>query len=324
VLENIFIFIISSIFIWYYCIKLATVVDYIDYHFGIGSGFGGTIILSIVTNLPEIAIITSGTAKGDVSLAFGNLIGGIAMQTLLLVIFDFYNKSNKHPLSSLFDRKIALLQIVILILVLVFTFAGTKLDSRYDVSLGLSILFVWIIGLLFIRKYQTPKLASNNKIIKIQYKNPKQALWELLIISIIVLICGVLLEDSGNKIADKLNINGVIFGATILALITSAPELSSGLQFVRNKSFQPIASDIFGGNSFLPVLLLVPIVFSSGGVFNGHDYLTIHLLILGIVLSLIYMVGIFVVFKRKYFYMGIDSWIVLVVYIFSMFYILKL
>ena len=88
-MQNSALFLFSSAMIWFFCIKLSTLVDYVDYHYNLGSGFGGTLILSIVTNLPEIAITVSSSLKGDTSLAVGNLIGGIAIQTLLLVFLIF-------------------------------------------------------------------------------------------------------------------------------------------------------------------------------------------------------------------------------------------
>ena len=52
--------------------------------------------------------------------------------------------------------------------------------------------------------------------------------------SIVTLVAGVGLEQSGNELADDPGMNGVIFGATILAGVTALPEVSSGIQAVRS------------------------------------------------------------------------------------------
>ncbi|MBC7418453.1 MAG: sodium:calcium antiporter, partial [Pedobacter sp.] len=81
------IFSVSIFLLWYFCSKLSAIVDFIDEKFKLGNAFGGTIILSVVTNLPETAIILSGAIKGNTDLAVGNILGGIVIQSALLILF---------------------------------------------------------------------------------------------------------------------------------------------------------------------------------------------------------------------------------------------
>src|SRR6185503_12659190 len=55
----------------------------------------------------------------------------------------------------------------------------------------------------------------------------------------------------------RAGINGVIFGATVLALATALPEISSGVAAVRIGDHQLATGDIFGGNAFQVCLFLV-------------------------------------------------------------------
>lgn len=54
---QVLIFLLSAAIIWYCSNKLSDVVDYIDDTYNLGAAFGGTIMLSIATNLPELAIV---------------------------------------------------------------------------------------------------------------------------------------------------------------------------------------------------------------------------------------------------------------------------
>jgi cation:H+ antiporter len=60
----------------------------LERRFGFGEAIGGLLILAITTNLPEIAITTGAAVSGDLGIAIGNILGGIAIQTMVLVLLD--------------------------------------------------------------------------------------------------------------------------------------------------------------------------------------------------------------------------------------------
>ena len=64
----------------------------------------------------------------------------------------------------------------------------------------------------------------------------------------ITLVAGITLAQSGNALADRAGVNGVIFGATVLAVATALPEISSGIAAVRLGDNALATGDIFGGN----------------------------------------------------------------------------
>ncbi len=80
------------------------------------------------------------------------------------------------------------------------------------------------------------------------------------------LVAGVVLERAGDAASEQIGLSGVLFGATVLALATSLPEISTGIQAVRQGDDNLAMSDIFGGNAFLPVLFLVATVLSGKAV----------------------------------------------------------
>ena len=108
---------------------------------------------------------------------------------------------------------------------------------------------------------------------------------------------------------------GVLFGATVLAAATSLPEVSTGLAAVKAGNYQLAFSDIFGGNAFLPVLFLVADLLSGQAVLPKAQHSDIYLTGLGALLTTVYLYGLIFRPSRQILRMGIDSFIVLAVYV---------
>jgi cation:H+ antiporter len=133
--------------------------------------------------------------------------------------------------------------------------------------------------------------------------------------SVITLIGGVVLEQSGEAIAVHVGITGVLFGATVLAAATSLPEVSTGLTSVRMEDYQLAMSDIFGGNAFLPVLFLVASLISGQAVLPQINPTDLYLTGLGILLTTVYVYGLIFRPRKLVGRMGLDSVAVLVLYV---------
>lgn len=133
--------------------------------------------------------------------------------------------------------------------------------------------------------------------------------------ALVTLVAGVVLERSGDAIAGDIGLSGVLFGATFLAAATSLPEVSTGLTSVKSGDYQLAVSDIFGGNAFLPVLFLLATILSGKAVLPQAHNTDIYLTALGILLTVVYMTGLIFRPSRRIARMGLDSLVVLILYV---------
>ncbi len=132
--------------------------------------------------------------------------------------------------------------------------------------------------------------------------------------AVVTLIAGVALEISGNELAHRAGINGVVFGATVLALATALPEISSGIEAVRLGDHQLAVGDIFGGNAFQLCLFVVADLVAAKPVLPTTGAENGWLAGLGLALTVVYIGGVIVRPTRPH-RLGPDSILAILIYV---------
>jgi cation:H+ antiporter len=328
----ILLFLFCSAIIWFAGTKISFSIDVISKHFGIEEAMGGMIFLAIVTNLPEIAITCVAAYKGHMEIAASNILGGIAIQTVVLAVIDVFGVGKSAPLTYRASSVELIIEGVVLIfilaLVLMGKFISPDLIFFHITPTEVLILSVWLFGIFILsKKDKLPVFLHAGKDVieeeQMQTAESKQKVSGPVIPSIVwfsicaalTLIAGWLLEVSGEELAGRFNMSGAIFGATILAASTSLPEISTGIASAKLKDYRMAMSDIFGGNAFLPCLFLLGSIISGQPLISNLVPTDMFLTGLAILLTGIYMIGLIFRLKTQYARMGIDSIIVIVVYI---------
>jgi cation:H+ antiporter len=331
------IFVAAAAAIWVAGIQLSNQTDVLSVRLHLGSALGGLIMLAVATNLPEIAIVASAAVSGNIGVAVGNVLGGIAIQTVVLVVLDAFGVRGRRPLTYQAASLVLVLEAALVVAVLAVVVAGSQLPDNL-IALRLApapvlIAVLWVTGLLLLRRagkalpwHESGEAPDNQQPPRghSRQRNEQQATAKgtstaksaviFAVAALVTLVAGVILERSGDAVAGHIGLSGVLFGATFLAAATSLPELSTGLTSIRNGDYQLAVSDIFGGNAFLPVLFLLATLLSGQAVLPKAQATDIYLTALGMLLTLVYATGLLFRPKRRVARMGIDSLIVLLLY----------
>lgn len=327
------IFAAAGAVVWVAGIWLSTSTDILSSRLGLGQALGGTILLAISTNLPEIAITGSAATAHHLDVAIGNLLGGIAIQTVVLAFLDCGMRGDR-PLSYRAASLVLVLEAALVIAVLSVAILGTRISSALlflrTTPQNLLILCVWLSGIWILKgaskhiswqaEGKAPdsqeKPSGHSQTEKDQHSGSTRiVILKFVTGCIATLAAGVALEKSGDAAAQHFGLSGVLFGATILAAATSLPELSTGLSSVRMQDYQLAMSDIFGGNAFLPVLFLLASLLSGQAVLPHAQNTDIYLASLGVLLTTVYIFGLILRPRHRYVRMGVDSWLVLLLYV---------
>ncbi|MGI8523501.1 MAG: sodium:calcium antiporter [Nocardioides sp.] len=337
------VFAASAGVIWLAGIKLSETTDVLDKRLHLGSAMGGLIVLAVATNLPEIAITVAAAFSGHVEVAVGNILGGIAIQTVVIAVLDLVGKRGQgaKPITYRAASLTLVLEALAVVAVLAVVVAGSELPSRLlfarltpDVVL---IAALWLVGLLLVQRagrglpwhedgtapgatshrgrHGHAQADSQKEAEKRSGSSTARTVLIFAASALATLLAGVTLERSGEAASGHIGITGVLFGATVLALATSLPEISTGLQAVRQGNDDLALSDIFGGNAFLPVLFLVATVISGKAVLPTANNTDIYLTAVSVLLTLVYVVGLIFRPRRRVAGMGVDSVTVVVLYL---------
>jgi cation:H+ antiporter len=307
------IFLGASAATWTAGVALSKTTDALDKRLGLGDELGGLVLLSIAGSLPELAITISAAAQGNLKLAAGNLIGGIAIQTMVLLVCDFAVGPSR-PLTYLVGALTPVLEGLLVILVV----AGVELGAllKESTAIGgrvspasLGIVVIWVLGLYVINRvrkdprWSVSMPGSRPGRHRRAQPHPEQphpyagatTPRVALVFGLgcaVTLGAGVALEASGSDLANRLGVNGVIFGATVLAAATALPEISSGIAAVRLGDHALAIGDIFGGNAFQVCLFLVADLVAGKPVLPSAGNLNAWLAALGVALTAVYGFGV--------------------------------
>jgi cation:H+ antiporter len=328
------IFVLAAVVTWIAGSSLSKATDALDHRYHLGEDIGGMVLLALAGTLPEIAITVPAAIAGHLDLAAGNLIGGIAVQTMVLVLCDAA-VAGKHPLSFLVGSLMPVLEAALVVVVLCGVLMGGLLPAHVAIGpvspASLAIVVAWLGGIAVLNRvarapqWQVEMPGSNpgrsrhrrsRKASETPAKPPSGGHpgTVFAIASLITLGAGILLEITGDELASRAGINGVIFGATFLSLASALPEISSGIAAVRLGDHRLAVGDIFGGNAFQVCLFLLADLLANRPVLPAAGRLNSWLAVLGIALTVIYAYGVIIRRERCVFRLGVDSMLALGVF----------
>jgi cation:H+ antiporter len=326
------IFAISAIFVWMAGTRLAIYGDELSERLKLSREFIGLIFLATVTELPEIVTTATAALSGNASLVLGNLFGGITMNTAILAVIDFFVV--RHALTS-WPRKpnhalLAVLLIVLLALLLAITFVG---DVAVVLNVGLAAICLsacYPIVIALLRKFDgkdtwtpidLPEDSENEIGILLNDNHLEKTSTRALILysvitSLVILVAGVALAITADSIAEKSGLGSSFIGITLLAAATSLPELSTTLAAARMGAYTMAISNIFGSNLIMLALILPSdMAYRDGPILSQADPVAQFSIAVGIIVTAIYVVGILIRRTPTWLGAGLDSWLVMLVYI---------
>lgn len=329
-------FAVAAALVWFAGARLALCGDEMAERFDLGREMIGLIFLAGVTELPEIVTTITAAQVDNPALVLGNLFGGITLNTAILAVVDIFVV--RHALTS-WPRKpthalLAAMLIALLGAVLAVTVTGDR-PLAFGVGVGAVCLacgYPLVIALL--RRFDeraswAPIDLPDDTGEGMGVAIPRAAYAKIgdaaLILravfhAAVILVAGVALALAADALATQSALGASFIGVTLLAAATSLPELSTSIAAARIGAYTMAIANIFGSNLIMVALILpADIAYRAGPVLSVADDAARFSLATGIVVTAIYVAGILIRRTPSFLGAGLDSWLVLAIFLGSLY-----
>lgn len=264
------IFLASAVAVVFLGTYLAKYGDALATLTGWGRLFVGSILVALATSLPEVSNNITAVRIDNPELALGDVLGSnmINMLTLGMVALLF---GSKRFLQRVAPEQGYLILLAALLTGLAVIFAALKSGVHvWQVGLASIVtLVVYLIGMWFVYNRRPSSDTGDEAEAGITLS---RAWMMFILVSLGVIVSGVLLAQSVDRIAHLTGVSSGVLGILAVALVTSMPEISATLAAARLGAADLGFAGVYGSCVFnITILAYSDFFYRKGVVVNTAD-----------------------------------------------------
>ena len=307
-------------------VRIAGIGDVLADRTGWGEALFGAALFGLVTSLSGIVMTTVSAIGSQPELAYSNAVGGIAAQTLAVVIADaFHRKANlEHASASIHNLLFGCLLTGLLGLALMASFSpSVTLLGAHPASAVLVLFYVG--GLHLVRSSTEPlwrAVRTKETVSDVPHDEGKYGrrsgagLWaEFFGVAGAVVIGGWAVTRAAEGILSATNLKVGFVGAGIMGVINALPETVTAIAAVRRGAITLAIAAIIGGNSLDVLNLAVgDIAYRDGSLFHAAGRDQLFLTSGALVMTTVVLGGLLVRQERGWLRLGFDGLLLVGIY----------
>jgi cation:H+ antiporter len=247
--------------------RLTLYADQLADAFNLTRSWMGLLVVGLVTSLPELATTLSSVLQvNSPDLALGNVFGSVLFNLLIVAVCDIiFRKGGLFRLMShghVFTAAGGMLLIAVMLMGLIFPVPQVGLFGH----VGAGCLTVLVLGtgvFLLTYRYEQQHLPE-----AVDGPAPASNLSERRILitrfaaaSAVVVLCGLGLAVTGDKLAVQSGLSRTFIGTLFLAIATSLPELIVSISALRMKAYDLMLGNILGSNIWNVLIMALADIF---------------------------------------------------------------
>jgi cation:H+ antiporter len=311
-------FLLSSALIVFAAVQLAKYGDIIAVRTRLGGMFIGLLLLAGATSLPEVLTTISSLAQGVPNLAAGNLLGSNMFNMFLLALLDLLHRKDrilrkaalKHALSGS-------ITIFLIGLVVFFILADIKVRVGWVGLDSLFLLAAYMVGVWLIRANQPRTLAAAAQSAVIPEGTPplRTGLIGFGLAALGLTVVTPLMVRSSTEIAAITGLGTTFIGTTLVALVTSLPEMVTTIAAIRLGSDDMAIGNLFGSNMFnMMAIGLTDVFYLQGRFLAVIDPAFLLVAVMGLLMTGLGLIGNLARLERRVFTIEVDALALMIFY----------
>ena len=285
----------------------------------LGGMFVGVLLMAGATSLPEVLTSISAVQQQSPGIAAGNLLGSNSFNMLLLAVIDLLHRhqrllrkaARRHALSG---------SLAILMIVLVLFFMLADIDIKLG-WVGLDSLIIILVYIIAVRLISGDDTNASVDMDEVPVGTPR--LWVaiagfLAAAGVLIAITPVMVRGASD-IAEITGLGTTFIGTTLVALVTSLPEMVTTIAAIRIGASDMAIGNLFGSNMFNMFALGFTDLFYTGGRFLAViDPAFLLVGVLGLLTTVVGLVGNLARLEKRLWIIEIDSLALFIIYIAGM------
>jgi cation:H+ antiporter len=297
--------------------QLAKYGDVIALRTGLGGMFVGVLLMAGATSLPEVLTTISSVNQGVPDLAAGNLFGSNLFNMFLLAVLDLLHRNErllrkaamKHALSGS-------LAVFLIGMAVFFVMADIQISIGWVGIDSLIIILTYVIAVRLIQENAQHGIAPAGQV-EIPAGTPgigRGLLGFGIAASALIILTPVMVSSSAT-IAEFTGLGATFVGTTLVALVTSLPEMVTTLAAARLGADDMAIGNLFGSNLFNMFALGLTDFFYTQGRFLGRiDPAFLMIGMLGLLMTSMGLIGNLARLERRVLFVELDSLALMLVY----------
>ncbi len=310
-------FLLSSALIVYAATQLAKYGDAIALRTRMGGMFVGLLLLAGATSLPEVLTTISSINQRVPNLAAGNLFGSNMFNMFMLAILDLLHR--RERLLRKAALKFALsgsLAVFMIGLAVFFVLANIEGKIGWVGIDSLVIILAYVIAIRLIQANQAhPGIQTGEAEIPPGVPSLLRGVIGFVLAAAALVIVTPLMVASSARIAEITGLGTTFIGTTLVAVVTSLPELVTTLAAARMGADDMAIGNLFGSNLFNMFALGLTDFFYLPGRFLGIiDPAFLIVGVLGLLMTGMGLIGNLARLERRILFVELDALALLLTY----------